>query len=146
MAESRDPFIILPETEEADRLIDRADALLKRHRTSDDDLPVLTEAVDDDIPLLTGSIDESAPPAPPAVDPAQLQARMVEQLVGLDALIQQRIDRWLAAELPQIFENEFEEARQRILQQVRGRAHATLLADISHDISELLDANGSSKP
>jgi len=49
MFESRDPFIILPETEEADRLLDKADALLKRHRAPgpDTDIPVLTEQIED---------------------------------------------------------------------------------------------------
>ncbi|HQU88099.1 MAG TPA: hypothetical protein PK620_13515 [Denitromonas sp.] len=134
MFESRDPFIILPETEEADRLLDKADALLKRHRAPgpDTDIPVLTEQIeDDDIPVLTGAVLDA--PAPPA--------GFVEQLIDLDATLNRRIDEWLSNELPQVLAEELEQARNRILNQIHARARATLLADISQEISELLDAN-----
>ncbi|TVT48284.1 MAG: hypothetical protein FHP94_11395 [Denitromonas halophila] len=134
MFESRDPFIILPETEEADRLLDKADALLQRHRAPgpDTDIPVLTEQVeDDDIPVLTGAVREAPAPA----------AGFVEQLIDLDATLNRRIDEWLSNELPQVLADELEQARSRILQQIHARARATLLADISQEISELLDAN-----
>ncbi len=134
MFESKDPFIILPETEEADRLLDKADALLKRHRAPgpDTDIPVLTEQIeDDDIPVLTGAVRDA--PAPPA--------GFVEQLIDLDATLNRRIDAWLSNELPQVLADELEQARTRILNQIHARARATLLADISQEISELLDAN-----
>ena len=134
MFESKDPFIILPETEEADRLLDKADALLKRHRAPgpDTDIPVLTEQIeDDDIPVLTGAVLDA--PAPPA--------GFVEQLIDLDATLNRRIDEWLSNELPQVLAEELEQARNRILNQIHARARATLLADISQEISELLDAN-----
>lgn len=135
MAEPTDPFIILPETEAADRLLDKADALLKRHRAPgpDTDIPVLTEAIDDDIPVLTGAIKEAPAPAP--------AAGFVEQLIDLDATLNRRIDEWLHQELPQVLAEELEQARNRILQQIHARARATLLADISQEISHLLDAN-----
>ena len=122
MFESRDPFIILPETEEADRLLDKADALLKRHRAP---------GPDTDIPVLTGAVLDA--PAPPA--------GFVEQLIDLDATLNRRIDEWLSNELPQVLAEELEQARNRILNQIHARARATLLADISQEISELLDAN-----
>ncbi|KAA3651030.1 MAG: hypothetical protein DWQ11_14980 [Proteobacteria bacterium] len=134
MAEPTDPFIILPETEAADRLLDKADALLKRHRAPgpDTEIPVLTEAVeDDDIPVLTGAIKETPAPA----------AGFVEQLIDLDATLNRRIDEWLHQELPQVLAEELEQARSRILHQIHARARATLLADISQEISQLLDAN-----
>ncbi|MBT0960422.1 CDK5RAP3 family protein [Denitromonas iodatirespirans] len=139
MAEPHEPFIILPETEAADRLLDKADALLQRHRAPgpDTDVPLLTEQVeDDDIPVLTGAVPEVAP-SPPTPAPASF----VEQLIELDAILNRRIDEWMSQELPQVLAEEIEQARMRILQQVRARARATLLADISQEISQLLDAN-----
>jgi len=93
---------------------------------------VLTEQIeDDDIPVLTGAVLDA--PAPPA--------GFVEQLIDLDATLNRRIDEWLSNELPQVLAEELEQARNRILNQIHARARATLLADISQEISELLDAN-----
>lgn len=139
MAEPHEPFIILPETEAADRLLDKADALLQRHRAPgpDTEVPLLTDQVeDDDIPVLTGAVAE-----PAATAPAAPAASFVEQLIELDAILNRRIDEWLSHELPQVLAEEIEQARVRILQQVHARARATLLADISQEISQLLDAN-----
>lgn len=78
-----------PELNIADDLLDKADALLRRHRadlsaalakpfppaddgSDDDDLPILTEIVSDfgdGLPVLTDSIDAQAPPAAPAFVP-----------------------------------------------------------------------------
>ena len=80
-----------PELNIADDLLDKADALLRRHRadllaapptpaedgSDDDDLPILTEIVSDfgdGLPVLTDSIDTLAPPAPAFVPPAAEQA------------------------------------------------------------------------
>ena len=68
-------------------------------------------------------------------------AGFVEQLIDLDATLNRRIDEWLHQELPQVLAEELEQARNRILQQIHARARATLLADISQEISHLLDAN-----
>lgn len=80
-----------PELNIADDLLDKADALLRRHRadllaapptpaeggSDDDDLPILTEIVSDfgdGLPVLTDSIDTLAPPAPAFVPPAPVTA------------------------------------------------------------------------
>jgi len=147
LSETRDPFIFLPETEEADRLLDQADAFLKRHRQPqalDDDPPMLTEVIDedDDLPLLT-AVDDGAP-APAthvAASPESVPPDFVEQLIELDALIHRRIDDWLTTELPVVLSAQIDAAKARIRDEIHAHVRSTLISDISNEISQLLDAN-----
>lgn len=146
----KNPFIFLPETESADRVLDQADALLQRHRGTPDpdaDLPVLTEVVeDDDIPVLTDTETdtatlplplEAAVPTPAGDAPANY----VEQLIELDAIINRRVDEWLQKELPPLLTQVMESVKDGLRDEIHAHMRATLLADISQEISQLLDAN-----
>lgn len=160
MSEPREPFtfiflpdqdaeVALPEAEEADRLIDQADALLQRHRTApaprDEEPPMLTEVVDedDDLPVLTSAVDDGqgepvthTPAAAETIPPD-----FVEQLIELDALIHRRVDAWLNRELPVVLSEQIDAAKARIRDEIHAHVRSTLLSDISQEISELLDAN-----
>ncbi|WP_230971238.1 hypothetical protein [Nitrogeniibacter aestuarii] len=147
MSDQREPFIFLPETEEADRLIDQADAFLQRHRhppMRDDEPPMLTEVVDedDDLPVLT-SVDDGmpAPSTHVAASPQSVPPDFVEQLIELDALIHRRVDDWLNTELPVVLSAQIDAAKARIRDEIHAHVRSTLLSDISNEISQLLDAN-----
>lgn len=134
------------ELETADRLLDKADALIRRHRGSDDaaldDLPVLTDVV-----TLPAQGDFVAPPEPapqsPAVDKAALatrvQALLAERMVELDASIGRSVEEWLADELPQIISREFDAMTERIRIHTLAHMRATLLPEISGCIAQVLD-------
>jgi len=147
LSEPRDPFVFLPETEEADRLMEQADALLTRHRhpqAIDDEPPMLTEVVDedDDLPILT-SVDDGTPePATHvAATPETVPPDFVEQLIELDAIINRRVDDWLNKELPTVLSAAIDAAKARIRDEIHAHVRSTLLSDISQEISQLLDAN-----
>ncbi len=148
MSDKPDPFVFLPETEEADRLIDQADALLHRHRGGgadvQDDPPMLTEVVeDDDLPVLTSAVTPEAPEpvTHTAASPETVPPDFVEQLIELDAVINRRIDDWLTRELPGVLTAQIDAAKERIRDEIHAHVRTTLLSDISQEISELLDAN-----
>ncbi|MCB1959977.1 MAG: hypothetical protein KDE68_05560 [Rhodocyclaceae bacterium] len=138
----RNPFIFLPETESADRVLDQADALLQRHRGATDpdgDLPVLTEVVED--------ANTATQPLPLEVDPAvaapagDVPANYVEQLIELDAIINRRVDAWLHNELPELLDQVMESVKDGLRDEIHAHMRSTLLSDISQEISQLLDAN-----
>lgn len=148
MTDRRDPFVFLPDSDETDRLIDQADALLHKHRapanTAPDDPPILTEVIEDeDLPVLTAAIDTEAPPSVihTAATVDSVPPNFVEQLIELDALIHRRIDAWLTNELPVVLSTQIDAAKARIRDEIHAHVRSTLLSDISQEISELLDAN-----
>lgn len=148
MTDRRDPFVFLPESDEADRLIGQADALLHKHRApavaAPDDPPVLTEVIEEeDLPVLTAAIDADAPPSVihTAAVADSIPPDFVEQLIELDALIQRRVDAWLTHELPVVLSAQIDAAKVRIRDEIHAHVRTTLLSDISQEISELLDAN-----
>jgi hypothetical protein len=145
MSGPRDPFLFLPEADEADRLMDQADALLRKHRgtapAAGEEPPLLTEVVDedDDLPVLTATVD--TPPPAPRVAASGVPPDFVEQLIELDALIHRRVDEWLTQELPGVLSAQIDAAKVRIRDEIHAHVRTTLLSDISQEISELLDAN-----
>ena len=148
MSDKREPFIFLPEADEADRLIGQADALLHKHRGgaehAQDEPPMLTEIVeDDDLPVLTSALDPNAPEpvTHTAASPDTVPPDFVEQLIELDALIHRRVDDWLTRELPGVLTAQIDAAKERIRDEIHAHVRTTLLSDISQEISELLDAN-----
>lgn len=140
-------FVFLPDADEADHLLDQADAFLHKHRaslTADDDMPVLTEIVtdedrtpDDD----TGDVTNLPAAAPNAATPDRLPPDFVEQLIELDAVIMHRIDTWLQNQLPAMIDAQLDSIKLKLREEIHAQMRATLIADISRDISDLLDAN-----
>ena len=136
------PFVFLPEPDAADRLLDQADAFLHKHRsalTADDDMPVLTEIVNDDGPMPNDDINDAAIPPPDAHE--HLPPDFVEQLIQLDAVIAHRIDDWLQNQLPALIDAKVDGIKRQLRDEIHAQMRATLIADISRDISDVLDAN-----
>ena len=133
------------ELETADRLLDKADALIRRHRGSDDaaldDLPVLTDVVA--LPRRRFRRAARTCATVPAVDKAALatrvQALLAERMVELDASIGRSVEEWLADELPQIISREFDAMTERIRIHTLAHMRATLLPEISGCIAQVLD-------
>ena len=142
MADARKPpFVFLPEPEAADRVIDKADALLNKHRTAppaDDDMPVLTEIVADEDTETTAV---SPDPALAEVASENVLPDFIDQLIGLDAMIARHIDTWLVNELPAVLDRELDGFKLRLRDEIHAHMRATLIADISREISDLLDTN-----
>ncbi len=143
----------LPEDfEHADELLEKADALIRRHQSghddSLDDLPVLTEIVDLEAEVDAEAADEvieAAPrpvedaPAPHPDDGALDESLLVERLISLDAKLTLAIEDWVTAELPQILSREFDAMNERIRAEAIAHLRATLIPELSEDISALID-------
>lgn len=125
---------------EADALLMKADALLRRHRfgaaepspaTIDDDLPILTEII------------ETAPSAP---DAFAAQTALVEQLVELDTELNREIEHWFATELPELLETELELMSRQLREKALAHLRATLLPMLSARIARRLDSAATQYP
>lgn len=150
----QDDLPLPEELKTADLLLGKADALIRRHRGSEDpafdDLPVLTDVVD---PASVASISGPAAPAsavPTAPDPASdgvaaraarpaIQALLAERMVELDASINRSVEEWLADEMPQIISREFDAMIERARIEALAHMRATLMPEISGCISQVLD-------
>lgn len=146
--EKKPPFIFLPDTDAADRLIHQADAFLLKHRSpppADDDMPVLTEVVADEdvVPDDDTTTDATiqATDAPAASAPDRMPPDFVEQLIELDAVITHRIDHWLQDQLPTLIDAQVDAIKLKLRDEIHAQMRTTLIAEISRDISDLLDAN-----
>jgi hypothetical protein len=143
------------ELKEADLLLQKADALLRRHNVRiepqiqadpdpDEDLPLLTDIVDhlevepllrlDPAPSPTSEPVSSPEPASVAHSPVEL----AELLVTLDTALAREIEAWFATELPQLVEREFASLAQRMQAEALAHMRATLLPELSERISKLL--------
>lgn len=136
------------ELREADLLLGKADALLRRHRLAPvqpapgvdyTDIPILTDVVEDfDLP----------PPAstatPDPVNPFESDA-MIEHLASLDGEITRELERWFASEMPQLVSRELDRFSERLREEVTAHVRATLLPALSERIAERL-SEGSRKP
>jgi len=147
------------ELEHADELLEKAEALIRRHQggsgeaESFDDLPVLTEVVEVELEEARPHAEEfaledieredaAAAPAPPAGETAAgaiHESVLVERLIGLDAKLSRAIEDWIANELPQIMAREFEAMGERIREEAIAHLRATLIPALSQDISAMLD-------
>jgi len=137
--------------EQADELIEKADALIRRHQAHEDafdDLPVLTEIVEvepepaDDPAQEADALDEYAgdpPPAPATIAGAIDESLLVERLISLDAKLTLAIEDWVTGELPQILSREFDALNERIRAECIAHLRATLIPELSQDISALID-------
>lgn len=139
------------ELREADLLLDKADALLRRHKGSDtptretdmsfNDIPILTDVIEDFgmlPPLDTTTAKPSASAPTPHVPDSAESIELVEYLISLDTEIAREIEAWFARELPQIVERELERLSVRLREEMTAHVKATLLPSLSERISEKL--------
>ena len=123
----------------------------------DDDLPILTEIVDDlDLPptwtehKVANAAAASTfitPPAPAAVVSASDQSvhraavaqHLVEKLVELDTEIARKVADWVAVEFQQVLDRELERLGERVRAEMLAHLRATLLPELSAQVSTLLD-------
>lgn len=131
------------ELREADLLLNKADALLRRHRLT----PIRPDPEEDyaDIPILTDVVEDFdlEPPLlepPPTLDPATPveSDEMIEHLVSLDTEISRELETWFASEMPQLVSREFERFSERLREEVLAHVRATLLPALSERIAERL--------
>lgn len=131
---------------EADLLIHKADALLRRHKRSDgetanegfDELPILTDVVDE-----TELSRRPLQPAPPPLETRETASgvestEVIEHLLSLETEINRAISEWFANEMPQIVSRELDRFSERLRDEVVWHARATLLPDLSEQISARL--------
>lgn len=128
---------------EADALLQKADALLRRHRfganepspgTIDDDLPILTEIIDDF-------------PGAEAPLPGARDVSLAEQLIELDTELNREIENWFARELPQLLASELEVFSRQLREKALAHLRVTLLPTLSARIASRLDvAEGQNQP
>lgn len=134
----------------ADELLDKANALLRRHKGAD--LPEPDEFValdDDELPVLTDIVDPSelkglelAEPEPAAttVESVPIAAsEFAEQLVSLDTAISREVENWFATELPQLLSRELDKLADRLQIEALAHLRATLLPTLSEHISRSLE-------
>lgn len=150
------------ELEHADELLEKAEALIRKHQGLGgadmvEDLPVLTDVVDPAEPTEGTPPAAQAAPEPAAVAAAPATADMpsvedmpatpaaideellVERLIGLDAGLSRAIEAWVSDELPQILSREFDAMTERIRAEALAHLRATLIPQLSSDISAMLD-------
>ncbi len=135
----------------ADELLDKANALLRRHKGAD--LPEPDEFValdDDELPVLTDIVDPSeleglelAEPVPAAAATAEsvpiAASELAEQLVSLDTAISREVENWFATELPQLLSRELDKLADRLQVEALAHLRATLLPTLSEHISRSLE-------
>jgi hypothetical protein len=139
----------------ADALLDKADALLRRHKGTDpqraeefvalddDDLPLLTEVVDPaefSSEFSPRSPEPSRAPAPGPELPGLVTERLAEQLVGLDTEVSREVEAWFAKEFPQLLSRELDKLSTRLQEEALAHLRATLLPALSERISRSLFA------
>ena len=123
----------------------------------DDDLPILTEIVDDlDLPptwtehkvanaaAASTSFTAPAPAAvvsatDQAVDRAAVAQHLAEKLVELDTEIARKVADWVAVEFQQVLDRELERLGERVRAEMLAHLRATLLPELSAQVSTLLD-------
>jgi len=141
------------ELEAADRLLDQANALLRRHRDAQppattidpqdsDELPILTDVVDESDPELSQLVAQAntAASAQDTALPGQLPTDMLtERLIRLDTELSREIEAWVSKEFAQILAGEFERLTERMQTEMIARLRAALLPELSQRISRLLD-------
>jgi hypothetical protein len=120
---------------EADALLLKADALLRRHRFGGSEPSPAT--IDDDLPILTEIVDDIPAPRGPAHVPRQVD--LAEQLVGLDAELTREIESWFADELPELLAAELETLSRQLREKALAHLRATLLPTLSARIASRLD-------
>lgn len=142
----------------ADEVLDKADALLRRHKANelpepeefvaldddleDDGLPVLTDVVDPaEVAALGAAAPAVAPPAPREAPPAADDSSAIaEHLIGLDTAVARAVESWFATELPQLLSRELDKLSDRLQQEALAHLRATLLPTLSEHISRSIES------
>jgi|GEM_PF-4315693 len=108
------------ELREADVLLEKADAFLKRHHYG---TPPLSEentsAEDDELPVLTEIVEK--PSEQPFTD-------------SLEAALEQRIEEWFAAELPHLVEREMRQLSRRLRHEALAQMRSSLMPELAATI------------
>lgn len=129
-----------PEAElrEADLLLSKADALLRRHQVPDHAGPA---DAPDDLPLLTDVVEDLAfDPDPEAESADQSHSvALAELLVNLDTDLAREIEFWFANELPQLVASELDRFSENLRREALAHMRATLIPSLSERISSRLD-------
>lgn len=103
-------------------------------------------SVEPDPAIIAAAAESAAQAAAQAArEEAMVQAqaarmRMAEQLIEFDAHISQTLEAWISNELPQIVAAEVDGMVERLRMKTLAHMRATLVPDLSHKLSELLDA------
>lgn len=129
-----------------DRLLDKADALMRRHRSfvavtvpSPGDAvtasgimapPASNESADEDIPLLTEVVDDAAVKAHSA------EGMLSSALTDQQKVIRAAIERWVDEALPEAILNVLDGFNDRLIAAVSERARNELLASLERDLGD----------
>ena len=145
------------ELRSVDAILDKADALLRRHQSplpehrndsnAADDLPVLLDIVDDSV--LHPRVGAPARPQP-AAEPATTaetahppidsdDVDLIEDLVSLDTSINRAIEAWLTREMPPLVVHELERFNAQLRDRLLEHARATLLPTLSKRIATRIE-------
>lgn len=146
-----------PDLDAADALLDKADALLRRHHTDDfgpvvaledeedeNDLPILTDIVDEldaEVPLLDDPVlpePDEVLEVPAAAAPAGMD--LAERLISIDTEVAREVESWLAQELPQLISRELDAFAERLRAEALAHLRATLLPALSERIAAHLES------
>ena len=147
------------ELRSVDAILDKADALLRRHQSplhergndsnAADDLPVLLDVVDDSVlhPKVSGQATAPLPAEPLAedIEPtshtglASDDVDLIEDLVSLDTSINRAIENWLTREMPPLVVHELERFNAQLRDRLLEHARATLLPTLSKRIATRIE-------
>ncbi|HRP74435.1 MAG TPA: hypothetical protein PK725_01965 [Rhodocyclaceae bacterium] len=136
-----------PEAElrEADLLLSKADALLRRHQVPGQTGPTDTS---DDLPLLTDVVEDLAFDPGSEPEPVAGQGNgvaLAELLVDLDTELAREIEFWFANELPQLVASELDRFSENLRREALAHMRATLIPSLSERISNRLDRGSRSR-
>jgi hypothetical protein len=126
----------------------------------DDDLPILTEVVDeselppgwseqDSAPLPPAPVAASSPAPPQDASPPvestitpedRIAYLIAERLIELDTRIACSINDWMDNEFPQLLQRELDQLGERLRAEVQAHMRATLLPELSAQISRQMEA------
>jgi len=112
-----------PDLKEADALLEKANALLRKHRPTSQ-AAVRSDRVADD------ARDADVAPVP---------NELAEFLIDLDTELAREIELWFANELPQLVSNELDRMSERLRIEALGHMRATLIPALSERIAARLD-------
>ena len=124
------------ELKEADILLEKADALLHKHKGRDSADQSL-ESWDSELPLLTDIV-EDADLVVEEENAGGQTVELAESLIDLDTALTREIESWFASELPQLIARELDKLPGRLQQEALAHMRATLIPVLSEQLSSRL--------